>query len=284
MRARIPASVVSALTLALAACSAIVQPDPGRLGGHDAGRSIDAFVVPGTDAPIATTDDAFVVLGDDAPLMEPDAYTGEVCGEPCTDGTVCVGGECLCPEGLCCPGCADREVCVDASCEDCGGEGEWCCRGGGCESGTTCEGDRCEPCGGPGERCCAGSCRDGVMCNAEGVCATECGVVGQPCCEGRCFEGRCRGGFPFGEATCQACGGRGQECCDGACDGMLTCSSGTCRGCGTEGEPCCGGTRCDGDLVCNGGRQCEGCGGRFEGCCPGNVCREGSCTAGSICL
>jgi hypothetical protein len=282
---RLALSATSALLLGLTACSALVAPDPSRLGGRDAGiASMDAPLLPGPDAFVPPGTDSGPVP-DDAPSLEPDAFAPPTCPEPCTEGRVCVGAACVCPEGACCPGCSAEEVCADGRCEGCGRSGEPCCAGSGCESGATCEAGTCTECGEPGQICCAGACLPDVTCTPDGRCVSDCGVVGRACCEGGvCFEGACSGGDPFGGGmTCQACGERGQACCDGSCSGGLVCASGTCTGCGQDGEPCCG-DRCDTGLLCNGSRRCEACGARFQACCAGGTCREGSCTAGARCL
>ncbi len=89
--------------LPVAACSAIVSPDPSRLASDvDAGRPvlmIDAFVPPGVDAGPLEQPDAFVPPDLDAytPPSFPDAYTPMACveGPPRCEGTVrvvCTGG------------------------------------------------------------------------------------------------------------------------------------------------------------------------------------------------
>src|SRR5688572_33082479 len=100
----------------LPACSAIVTPDPNRLGG-----GLDAATAepdaPGNDddAPIGL--DTFVEV--DAPPIP--------CADGCPDGEVCEGGVCVCPDGACCPACTAPEVCLDGTCGLCGATGEPCC-------------------------------------------------------------------------------------------------------------------------------------------------------------
>jgi len=134
--------------LPLAACSAIVSPDPSRLAGEDAGRPVlmlDAFVPPGVDAGTPVEPDAFVPPGVDAftPPPLPDAFVPMACveGPPRCEGTV-------------------RVVCADGveSREDCNG------RGLACEAGS-CEPRTCTP----GAVSCSRDLSGVVTCNASGT-------------------------------------------------------------------------------------------------------------------
>ncbi len=260
MASSLPRLGLTALTLVLGACSALVSPDPSRLGGgQDAGPSMDApaerpdaRIDPAQDAPLPVENDAFV------PVEDPDAFVMPGCDPPCGGGTSCVDGMCVCPLDACCPGCAMDQECVGGTCESCGREGEVCCGGVRCAGATTCESFRCVSCGSAGERCCEGACFEGLTCSPEDVCESDCGFSGQACCEGGvCFEGSCDGGGPFGGPTCQGCGDRGERCCEGRrCnDAALVCGGlGQCEECGGFTQACCAGGLCDGDRRCTGGR------------------------------
>ena len=110
-------SLLACSLLALAGCSAIVSPDPTRLGGSDAGRldaatNADAFIPPGTDAWSPDRPDAWSPdLPDAWSPVVPDAFVPPTCveGSVRCDGSVrvaCVGGReqrMLCPSGTCNP-------------------------------------------------------------------------------------------------------------------------------------------------------------------------------------
>lgn len=223
------------------ACSAVVQPDPGRLGSG----GVDAPIVPREDAPIAP--------GEDVPVPRPDVPGDPCAGVVCEGGETCVDGSCVCPTGACCPGCEVGSLCVDGACEACGRAGEICCGDGSClESSDVCYADLCRPCGDPSEPCCAdGDCRGGATCNGALCVRDDCGNPGQPCCGG--------------------------DTCNGTAVCVADIFSRTCRECGVLDGPCCAGGTCgSGMLVCQRG-TCEACGGAFQACCAGGTCREGRC-------
>ncbi len=151
MRARHLPVVLLGLTLALTgACSAIVNPDPSRLGGTDAGGGLDAgpdfdasgFDANGTDTGVcpASCDDAIACTTDrcerGACVHVPDDIR-------CGDDQRCVVGV----------GCAPRSCTSNAECDDgdfCNGaercDGEAGCVGGlppSCEDDTPCTTDSC---------------------------------------------------------------------------------------------------------------------------------------------
>ncbi len=226
-------------------CTALVSPDPGRLGAGE-----DTSIV-GTDAGHIELDaggdpiDAFSLT--DAPGLE-DA--SESCAAPCEDGRLCVDGSCVCPEGACCPGCGADEACLAGTCAPCGGLNQFCCGDRCAGADAICLGGRCAQCGRPGDPCCAGGgCVAPATCDGT-TCHGTCGEVGQACCTGnRCALGTvCAGSFPL-PMSCAVCGGVGQPCCDG----------GTCAG---------------DALACDRGGNCQTCGGALETCCTGGRCRD----------
>jgi len=178
---RATGTVASILVLvALSACSALVTPDPSRLGGTVDGGAFDAFVPEGVDADIRPPDafreqfDVFVPEGVDADIrppdawapLEPDAYSPPTCveGSRC-DGEVAV----VCAGG------------VEAR-QDCAAEGLVCeaavCRPMRCMPGTAfCSADgtglvTCNP-DGSGltfSTCPAGCERGATVCNGGGSC------------------------------------------------------------------------------------------------------------------
>jgi hypothetical protein len=237
---------------ALPACSALVHPDPSRLGeGDGGGSSLDA--PSREDVPLAQPD---VPEGSDVPVVQPDVPGGPTCEIACEGGTVCIDGACVCPDGACCPGCHDDELCVVGTCLRCGHETESCCSEARClEDGLACVEDRCARCGELFGPCCAGGgCHDGASCIGGTCLRDDCGDSGERCCEGAgCLPGlACVDPFPIGEPRCRACGDRTEPCCDGECNGeRLVCNGGSCETCGGNTQACCGGGVCGAGLDCD---------------------------------
>ncbi|MEM6954832.1 MAG: hypothetical protein AAF645_04060 [Myxococcota bacterium] len=206
--------------LALGACSAVVNPDPGRLGGAvDAGRADE-----GADGADSAPDVGCATDCDD----------GVACTEDRCEGSVCVSDpqDSRCGEDERCT----LDGCVDASCEraeDCDDgllcNGEERCQGGTCvrgeavvcDDGVECTVDRCDE--GLG-RCAAApddaACDDGVECTVD-----RCGETG---CERTRNDALCDDGFCFVGAVCTAegcAGGEARDCSDGR-----SCTSDSCDG------------------------------------------------------
>ncbi len=106
--------------------------------------------------------------------------------QPCTQGS-----------------CSDGFVCVDGECHVCGGAAGRPCCDGECGEGFRCIDERCSPCGGRRQYCCPG-CDEGLSCGEDGLCH-GCGEVDEPCCGGVCGkrlvckQGVCRIQFMFSE-------------------------------------------------------------------------------------
>lgn len=297
-------------------CSAIVNPDPTRLGGTDTGGMLD---VGPTDAPVP--DGAIPDAGADA--FVPECVRDETCddGIDCTDD-LCRGGECtfVAHDDRCAADerCSDTAGCVpilcteDAECIDanmCNGV-ETCDPGGpgadartGCVAGTapvcddglTCTDDRCDD----GMGCVVDRvhtrCDDGVPCTVDSCTAT----AGPTGCENMPDDASCNGPCTTG-ATCAADG-----CTDGMpvdCDDDTECTVDSCDPAGREacqhdpldadgdtfpavrapdGNACAGGTDCDDDDPDVHPGAVEECNGRDDDC--SGVADEGCPTVPDDC-
>lgn len=199
----------------VASCSAIVQPDPGRLGGSDGG-GLDV----GRDG--GDVDGAI-----DAPVL-PDVPgdAGPVCPTSCDDGIACTVDTCqmgrcvntpnesLCPDG---ERCSPVSGCVPDACRTAAD----------CDDGVFCNGaEQCVP-GGPGTGCTRGaapSCDDGLSCTTDACDATLDDCVNAP------NDGACDDGV---DCTIDRCmpGGTSRDGCthvgDDAICGGLFCTTGS---------------------------------------------------------
>ena len=178
-------------------------------------------------------------------------------GEPCTQGSACLGGVCI-GEAL---GCDDGEVCNGL--ETCAlGQG---CQDGeplACDDGVACTVDSCVEPGGCDFAPDASSCDDGGPCNGLEICAPDegCGpgIAPQvddsiPCTQDACdpetgevshvpIDAACLDEEPCTVDTCSPTTGcvhtglsDGVECDDGTtCTQGASCASGVCTG----GQPC----------------------------------------------
>jgi hypothetical protein len=219
---------LSGLTLALSACSAIVQPDPSRLGGVDAGLDASAsdsgnvhetglfdtgafdtgaFDTGALDTGLDAGIDAFVPEGPDS---------GPVCPPSCDDDIDCTADRCdlgtcvhepqdaLCPGERCSPmlGCVPTVCSADAQCDDgdrCNGA-ERCVPGSSptgcvagraldCNDGVSCTDDGCDPSRGCVHAGRDERCADGIDCTTD-VCTGTAGPTG---CEYRFDDAQCNG-------------------------------------------------------------------------------------------
>jgi hypothetical protein len=86
---------------------------------------------------------------------------------------------------------------------------------------------------------------------------------------------QCKNGTP----PCGTGKGKNFLCCasDKVCNGS------SCVACGADTQSCCSGSRCNGDLGCNGGGTCEACGADGRLCCAGSVCNAGLGCDGGTC-
>ncbi|AKU93095.1 DUF4114 domain-containing protein [Vulgatibacter incomptus] len=151
-----------------------------------------------------------------------------VCVEPacagvrCTDGAICVDGECKAPcDGVTCP---MGHVCRVGACVD-------PCQGVECDAGQVCDAGVCK------DACGCAPCPDGTVCAADGRCAAvDC--AGVECASG--FV--CRGGECIDACAGAVCPG-GEACVAGACVPMSgTGGSGGSTGTGGSGQGGTGGS------------------------------------------
>ncbi len=233
-------------TLALGACSAIVQPDPSRLGGIDAGESVDAGprvdAGPGNDTgprPDAAID-AFM-----PPMPDAGRDGGPVCPPSCDDGFECTADACedgrcthepndsLCPDGRCsvmlgCVAtvCTTNEECDDGDrcngaeiCDPSAGSTDGCVDGTApdCNDGVSCTDDFCAPETGCYHDRFDTRCDDGVACTTD-VCAGTAGPTG---CE-----------YRLDDAVCNSACRMGGRC------SLRGCSDTAPRVCSPDGSPC----------------------------------------------
>ena len=195
------------------------------------------------------------------------------CGNACTPGETCSGGECTpCPPGLTRCG----EACVDLNSDPdyCGsctsfpcGEGA-CCNGGSCvtpcDPGFLLIGDQCvdptsdnENCGtygnvcGPGTCCVEGHCSN-LLCDEDRV-----------LCNGQCVD-------PRSDNTC--CGPNRTACDPGAC-----CTAGTCTYLCDKGLPDYCASRGECTDLDRDDSHCGGC--DNPACGPGTCCTYGDCAS-----
>jgi hypothetical protein len=278
-----------ALSIALAACSALTAGCGGKAIAPADGGSMTSSADSSTDGSLVAT---------------------AGCSPACTNGSCCSG---KCVElgndpvncGTCGSTCGTDEKCVAGSCKGCtpncplGSCGDDGCGAscGDCLPGNACVMSACVPCT---PQC------SGKACGDDG-CGGSCGTClpGQGCDAGQCAACRplCFSFTPtpdvgvVGEPlTCGTPDGCGQACTgvDYPCPGGGSCSNGTC---GSACVPDCSGKACGND----------GCGGQCSACpwpqtcangatcclpqCSGHTCGNdgcggfcGTCSAGSVCV
>lgn len=308
-------SIVLALGVTSAGCSAIVAPDLGRLGGTDAGPGgVDA---PGTDAPrtdAGPPGDA----GTDAP--PPECTTAAMCDDDvdCTTDD-CASGRCthVGNDAACATDerCNVVSGCVPIVCEDDGdcSDGDVCngnemcapggagsdprtgCRAGpspDCNDGITCTDDVCDPTTGCGHVPDHASCDDDVDCTLD-----QCGgATGPSGCSNVPNDGMCATDVCTVGASCNATagcvGGAPRDCLDGnACtaDACDPSAAGFCSHVPLDADMDGAPARMAGTAVCAGGTDCndmnpavrpgvaEVCGNAIDDNCSGVV--DEGCTA-----
>lgn len=271
-------------------CSAIVQPDPGRLGGTDVGGvdapTVDAPLpdgsvpdtsVPdggmndgGTDAPLECTSDG---MCDDGVACTRDQCRGNACTYT-ADDDACGDMERCAPEVGCVPilcassaecqngdACDGMEACAPGSA---GADPATGCVAGvalDCNDGISCTVDDCDAAAGCTHAPNHGSCSDGIDCTFD-VCAATSGPSG---CENRPDNGLCNDPCRMN----QMCSIAARGCTDGArrnCDDGSDCTADSCdatSGCvndpvdadmdGFTAETSPSGMSCAGGLDCDDG-------------------------------
>ena len=130
-----------------------------------------------------------------------------LCDPECTDGTVCVAGECKAEEKKCDPACSEGEVCESGECK---AEEKKCDPA--CSEGEVCESGECKP---AEEKKCDPACKEGEVCAAG-----ECKPAEEKTCEPACTDGEvCVAGECQPENTA----------CDPACTDDMVCVAGKCE-------------------------------------------------------
>ncbi|HEY8431029.1 MAG TPA: putative metal-binding motif-containing protein, partial [Sandaracinaceae bacterium] len=212
------------LALALCACSAIIEPDPSRLGGEDAGpQRRDA-------GRLDAGDDGTCPAGcDDGVACTIDGCTAGACTHAPDDGACGTGERCSPVLGCVPERCTRDEECTDGL--YCNGEercdpsapGTGCLPGEApaCDDGASCTADRCDE---AADRCVHepdhAACDDSIECTIDrcdpGASDAGTGCVHEPdhtvCATGFCHTGA-------------------------SCDPSIGCVGGTARNC-TDGDPC----------------------------------------------
>jgi hypothetical protein len=269
------------------------QPDgepPARdaESGSDAADAEQADVRPATCSSDCSdldpcTDDVCV---DGACTNPPFSGERECDGIACTQGDMCVAGECQ-------PGAPNDAACVDDG-NPC--SAETCVAGAGCNrSNAGADGRSCDdavPCT-SGDSCrdgiCSGAdtCGSGQVCSAaQRICLACSGAQdcddGNPCTTDVCSSGQCR--HTNNTASCddgKSCTG-GDVCAAGKCAGTSSCPS----------DATCGGSTCScndaSETLCTGSNSCvnltnavSDCGLCGRACASGSSCQNGACKPGS---
>lgn len=237
-----------AITLLLAGCSALINPDEGRLGGDfdagpgavDGGRSDGATADGGRDA--GPTDDGGP--GDDG---------GPTCPPSCDDSVACTSDSCV--AGSC------THEANDAACSD---------------------GERCNPVLGCVPTHCSSDpeCSDGLYCNGAERC--DAAAPGTGCTAGTPIA--CNDGAA---CTVDACDEDMDRCVstpnDGACADTVDCTIDACAPGGSDPSGCvhtpdaslCAGDFCTVGRVCNPTAGCVG--GAARACSDSSPCTDDSC-------
>jgi hypothetical protein len=231
-------------------CSALVTPDPSRLGSSDAGArdtgggTIDANVDGGPPFDGGPHDAG----SDDVGPRDGGTDAAVICSGPgdCDDGFACTIDQCNDND---CDHVADDAACEDG--ERCnpvtGCVPEVCTTGADCDDGDACNG--VETCGGAGAdpvtNCVAGTpprCDDGVSCTDD-ACDDEVGCVYAR------HDERCDDGVSCTADSCAATAGPSgcqhlpdSTICNGACTTGSVCTPGGCMGGGArdcgDANPC----------------------------------------------
>ncbi len=221
MAARTSRPALVAVLFALGGCSAIVQPDPSRLGGLDAGAATDDTgpradtgvredTGPVADASVDASRPPTPDAGSDAGMCAGGCDDGVACTDDRCDPTGCVStpNDALCPGERCsATGCVPIACTIDEDCDDgdrCNGI-ERCMPGSSptgcvpgtppdCNDGVSCTDDHCAPARGCFHDRFDDRCDDGVACTVD-VCAGTAGPTG---CEHRGDDTMCNDACTMG--------------------------------------------------------------------------------------
>ena len=229
--------------LGLGACSALVSPDPSRLGGIDSGIPDEAdAAIPGNDTgprPDAAID-AFSPLPPDG-----GRDGGPVCPPSCDDDVECTID--ACEDGRCTHE-ADDSLCPGGRCSVMlGCTATVCTTNEECDDGDRCNGaERCDPSAGSEDGCVDGTapdCNDGVTCTDD-FCAPETGCYHDRH-DDRCDDDvDCTTDVCTGTAGPTGCEFRADDTmCNGVCEMGGRCTNRGCtdtvpRTCPLDGSPC----------------------------------------------
>lgn len=245
---RSSAFVTSLAAVLALGCSAIINPDPGRLGGgEDAGEgTMDGGNIDGGNIDGGPIDDGGPI-GDDAGPSCPDGCDDEIACtvDRCVDGAcIHTPNESLCgDEERCAPtiGCVPNRCSTDAECDD----------------GRFCTGvERCDPASGdPDTGCVPGTpvtCDDGASCTTDA-----------------CDEATDRCLFAPNDAVC----GDGVECTVDSCNPSIGDDATGCTH--DEDHAACATDYCVVGRTCNAVGGCGG--GSPRDCLDGDPCTEDHC-------
>jgi len=266
---QVPFAALLLLILAAAGCSALVNPDEGRLGGDDGGtvRTDSGTGDAAIDDDASRPDSGNLDAGSDSAPSDGGTDASVICAGGCDDGIDCTNDSCV------------AGTCMSVR------SNSLCRRGERCDATLGCVRSRCMD-----DR----DCDDGLFCNGEEQCdRSDPGADDVGC-------------LPGDAVTCDDGAGCSSEACDettdacevtlddAACNDGVDCSADTCApgADGADSDGCVNtadDTLCDTDF-CIVGRRCNlssgGCtGGTARDCRDGNACTVDSCdSATSSCI